>query len=271
MCCFAQAVLNVKQTRIFARLSGTGTQLLAYQMEYESEKPNAMILPLPVKLPAREDSVRFVDLSQYEEFFEDLSSAFPYQRSRNIGCSSAGFDELAAGSVLMVHKVGSFIASFVPTIDDFDRLDKQFVIPKETWQQIPEYENYGFAVFQLNELSGKPHPMAFEFESRSDRVFFPTVHISRWPSAYPRTFRSHAVPAARGVRQHCRRLHQPRRARSCNRSGPFQGRCPVVLRHRSCKGAAGPRFIDSSSGPDRQPGKQRRGVSNQRQSEHSQI
>ncbi|MEM7477510.1 MAG: hypothetical protein AAF483_21195, partial [Planctomycetota bacterium] len=38
--------------------------------------------------------------------------------------------------------------------------------------------DYSFAVFQLKELQGKPHPMAFEFETRhGDEIFFPTVHI----------------------------------------------------------------------------------------------
>jgi hypothetical protein len=79
---------------------------------------------------------------------------------------------------LKVHEVGNFVASFVPSQSDFDRLDPQFVIPKESWSKIPEYEDYGFAVFQLKELKGKPHPMALEFQTRwSDRLFFPTVHI----------------------------------------------------------------------------------------------
>jgi hypothetical protein len=70
------------------------------------------------------------------------------------------------------------VASFVPSVQDFDRLDPQFVIPQESWDQIPEYSDYGFAVFQLKSLAGKPHPIAFEFETRiPDRIFFPTVHI----------------------------------------------------------------------------------------------
>lgn len=78
--------------------------------------------------------------------------------------------------------MGEFVASFVPSISDFDRLDKQFRIPAESWDKIPVYSDYGFAVFQLKSLAGKPHPMAFKFKSRLsvDRpgsIFFPTVHI----------------------------------------------------------------------------------------------
>src|SRR5690606_16069404 len=79
---------------------------------------------------------------------------------------------------LAVHEVGDFVASFVPTLADFRRLDPQFVIPQESWDKIPEYSDYGFAVFQLKSLVGNPHPMAFEFTTRwPDRIFFPTVHI----------------------------------------------------------------------------------------------
>lgn len=176
MCCFARAIQSVTDTMIFARINGNGGQYLAYQMKYKSAEPNAMILPLPVALPAAEDDVRFIDLSEYDDIFEDLSSAFPYVPPRQLGCAMLP-TAAVANDALLVHKVGNFIASFVPTMDDFSRLDEQFVIPTETWQKIPHYRDYGFAVFQLKELAGKPHPMAFEFKTRLNDIFFPTVHI----------------------------------------------------------------------------------------------
>ena len=177
MCCFAQAILHVADTQIFSRPTDRNTQYLAYQMKYESAEPNAMILPLPVATPAREDSVRFIDMSDYDDFFKDLSKAFPYIQPKGLLLSARVDSARAPAANLVVHEVGNFIASFVPTVDDFDRLDPQFVIPKQTWEKIPAYADYGFAVFQLKELVGKPHPMAFEFESRTREVFFPTVHI----------------------------------------------------------------------------------------------
>ena len=175
MCCFAQTILRVFDTFIFARLTGNESQYLVYEMKYESETPNAMILPIPVQVPTVESSVKFIDLSNYEMFFPDMAKAFPFIPQRGIGC---GIDAVsAAKGNIEVHEVGNFVASFVPTIDDFARLDPRFSIPKETWSLIPEYVDYGFVVFQLAELSGKPHPMAFEFKTRSDELFFPTVHI----------------------------------------------------------------------------------------------
>ena len=125
MCIFTQPVISVNNTQIFARLSGTGTQLLAYQMKYESASDNAMILPLPVKQPANESSLRFIDLKNYDLLFEDLDAGFPYhQPPSGIGCSAT--KDAVSADALNVFEVGNYIASFVPSISDFERLDPQF-------------------------------------------------------------------------------------------------------------------------------------------------
>jgi hypothetical protein len=178
MCCFSGPVYDVGNTNIFGRLTEQGTQFLVYQMYYAAGQPVAMILPLPVALPAKEGMVKFINLEGYPQFFTDMSVLFepPIQtRSKSLGMAPAS-------AMLAVEEVGDFVASFVPTLDDFDRLDKRFVLPRNVWNQLPQYKDYGFAVFQLNETLAKetrtPHPMAFEFPTRlNDQVFFPTVHI----------------------------------------------------------------------------------------------
>ena len=175
MCCFSQPVISVNNTQVFARPSGKGTQFLAYQMNYESRGENAMILPLPVRQPANETTLNFIDLSHYDGFFDDLADGFPFHSPTSIGCS-AHFDPVSSQN-LEVFEVGNYIASFVPTMSDFHRLDSKFRLPNEIWASIPGYTNFGFAVFQLAAGSLKPHPMAFEFQSASDDLFFPTVHI----------------------------------------------------------------------------------------------
>ena len=176
MCIFTQPVISVNNTQIFARLSGNGTQYLAYQMNYESADQNAMILPLPVKRPLGDESLRFIDLEAYDNFFDDLAEGFPYSPpSPGIGCSVSSDKKKSVD--LKVFEVGNYIASFVPTIDDFDRLDSKFKLPNEIWKRIPGYDKFGFAVFQLAAGSLKPHPMAFEFQSADDNLFFPTIHI----------------------------------------------------------------------------------------------
>jgi len=175
MCIFSQPIVSVNNTQIFARATSNDTQFLVYQMNYQSNDDNAMILPIPVRQPARDQSLRFIDLRHYETFFDDLDDGFPYSAPRSIGCSADYRVESAAA--LEVFEVGNYIASFVPSLTDFSRLDARFTLPGETWAQIPKYVNYGFAVFQLASGSLKPHPMAFEFEGASESIFFPTLHI----------------------------------------------------------------------------------------------
>jgi hypothetical protein len=83
---------------------------------------------------------------------------------------------------LKVVEVGNFIASFVPSIADFARLDEQFRLPTKVWDKLPQYKDWGFTVFQLKKSETgevlKAHPMAFEFPRADKRqLFFPTVHI----------------------------------------------------------------------------------------------
>lgn len=179
MCCFSTKT-EVRGTSIFARFVRPGTQVLVYQMRFAAERPTAMILPLPVALPAKEDSVRFKSLKEYPGFFTDLAAGFPALPSSGLMRSKSAPEShaVAAAAPLAVHDVGDFVATFVPSVKDFGRVDARFVIPKDVWDRIPAYADYGFAVFQLKELSGSPHPIALELDTRSpDKLFFPTVHI----------------------------------------------------------------------------------------------
>src|SRR5262245_35443864 len=148
MCCFTTKT-EVHGTRIFARMNGPNTQVLAYQMEFAAKEPTAMILPLPVALPAGESSVRWISLKEYGGFFNDLGKGFPELEPPGQMSRSKSAVAVAAAPTLAVHDVGDFEASFVPSIADFSRLDPRFVLPKDVWNAIPEYKDYGFAVFQL--------------------------------------------------------------------------------------------------------------------------
>lgn len=183
MCCFSRPVRHVARTRIFARtLPDSGQQLLAYSMSVEVPEELAMILPLPVALPAAEDAVQFVDLSAYPDFFDDLEHAFPAE-FQAAGLSRA-ISAAPAARALKVHDVGDFEASFVPQQADFRRLDPRFVIDPSIWRQLPELDDWGFAVFKLKprlRRSGNSeltiHPMVFKFPSRKpEALFFPTLH-----------------------------------------------------------------------------------------------
>ena len=213
MCCFSKPIAHVSATSILARATGQGRQVLAYEMRLavapsagaglgrrlldlalraaggRPARPDvglgaeasevAMILPLPVPVGAADDALRFIDLSGYPNFFSDLRRGFPMEFQ---ALTRGGpVPQPAAKAVLKVEKVGSFEASFVPTVADFARLDARFRLPSEVWDALPEYADFGFAVFKLADLGreARPvHPMAFEFPRRDPRaLFFPTVHV----------------------------------------------------------------------------------------------
>ena len=179
MCCFSGKVDVVADTNIFARASKDGGQFVVYSMRFGSADDLAMILPIPTPKGSAEDAVKFINLEKYESFFDDLRSGFPVPRSKSETKDvpkAAGLDK-----PLAVVEVGKFVASFVPQIKDFARLDKQFRLPDGVWEKLPLYKDFGFAVFKLKKPEKgvqKVHPMAFEFPRAEKRVlFFPTVHI----------------------------------------------------------------------------------------------
>lgn len=179
--------LSVHHTDIFARHTGPGLQVLAYRLSISAHSEAAMILPLPVAPGSGENAVRFIDLSGFRDFFQRLADVCePEFLIASLG--STDFEEAVdeALSPLEVHEVGDFVASFVPSLADFDRLDRRFRLSPEVWSKLPEYADYGFAVFQLKvklsaadqQVQNDVQPMALEFPTRdSQRLFYPTVHV----------------------------------------------------------------------------------------------
>jgi hypothetical protein len=176
MCLFSRNVRFVGATRIFARREGA-RQFLAYAMNVEMDEALAMVLPLPVPPFAREDAVEFVDLQGYANFFDDVARAFP------VAIAGAYIQSLSREPVpraLVVHDVGDFVASFVPRRKDFARLDPRFRLDDGVFDRLPQYADWGFAVFQLKPTKHRQnvHPMAFSFPMHEERsLFFPTVHV----------------------------------------------------------------------------------------------
>ncbi len=181
MCCFSGPVSNVAHTRIFARwLPGSKPvrQALAYQMEFSADSDVAMILPIPVAPGTAEDAVKFLDLEKEPKFFDRLQELFPVPKVKYaVPPPTDAADETPRK--LVVVKVGSFEASFVPSLADFSRLDARFRLSDKVWKQLPQYGTWGFAVFKLSKDSTTVHPMAFSFPNAEPTkgLFFPTVHI----------------------------------------------------------------------------------------------
>lgn len=189
MCCFSvhsraslrarlfPPKVHVSKTNILARMIRPGVQALAYGMDLETSAELAMILPLPVVPGSGEDAVRFVSLEAHPRMFDELDELF------DVLPPALGFRGRAAAAVapqpkLVVHEVGAFVASYVPTRADFGRLDERFRLPEVLFDAVPAYDDHGFAVFQLAPGKVRVHPMALTFPTRvPERLFFPTVHL----------------------------------------------------------------------------------------------
>lgn len=174
MCCFSGPVSKVEGTSIFARMMASGRQLLVYELSLTADREVAMVLPLPVAPGSGEAAVRFLDLKAVPDLFERLEGLFAPPMMRSFAAMEMSLEPLR------VHTVGDFVASFVPSLADFSRLDARFRMPAGTLDRVPGYADWGFAVFQLAAPGGsaKIHPMAFELVTRDpDRLFFPTLHV----------------------------------------------------------------------------------------------
>lgn len=176
MCCFSRPIDSVHTTRIFARSQPDGRQFIVYSMSISAKEDVAMVLPIPVVPGSGEKAVQFIALDKYPTIFSDMAKGFPVARSAAV--QSFRVAKPTAAPKLEVQSVGSFDASYVPTAADFSRLDERFRLPEGTWEKLPGYKGFGFAVFKLRQGNHTVHPMAFSFPSATpERLFFPTLHI----------------------------------------------------------------------------------------------
>jgi hypothetical protein len=140
-----------------------------------------MVLPVPVRAEAREDAVRFVDLSHLPAFFDRLETAVaPLSLGLEGAPPTLGARSPYRAAPLVVHTVGRFEASFVPTKYDFRRLDPRFRLSEAVIDTLGDRSGYGFVVVKLAKTHDvtRVHPVGFTFPTRDPaRVFFPTVHV----------------------------------------------------------------------------------------------
>ena len=150
--------LNISKTNIFARHTRPGCQLIIYSMSIASKSRAAMILPLPVVSGSGEDALQFVDLSGYPDLFDDMDAVClpEFQMASMAGIDD--FDTLdleeAETTVLSVHEVGDYEASYVPTMADFSRIDPCFHLPDDI--PCPPQEGRISATRHRRRCSGSP-------------------------------------------------------------------------------------------------------------------
>lgn len=172
MAIFSGSISRTANTRIFARTTNDNKQYLALQLDYAADSDVALIVPLPTPPDTAPDAVRFIDLAHYPEFFVDLANGFPIARS----VPTPGSVE--DGAYVPLPRTTHDEISFIPSRAGLANLAEAYRIPDAALAELPEYHDYGFAVFKLHPDAQSMPPIAVEFPTRSAQLlYFPTLSI----------------------------------------------------------------------------------------------
>jgi hypothetical protein len=173
MCIISSSVNKVSDTKILIAVNEqTDRQLVVYSNKIDNNSSkNAMILPVPIP-----DSIKFINLSNYKNIFEDCEKSF-YNATRSLSVPSS----LSFGSrnMLEVFSVGSYNVSLAKSLDDLKKVNTNVFNLTEGCEKLlsADYsdEIWGFIICQLNEGLEKYHPFAYSHQLM-DTVFIPTKH-----------------------------------------------------------------------------------------------
>ncbi len=190
MCIITAQVDKVSGTNIFVCALDGGRQVVVYSNTVvTSVQNNTMVLPIP-----NPDSVKFINLKDYEGFFTDCAASFSTPRDHNYGMRSALCSISPKESSLPVYDVGSYNISIVPTVSEFNRLNPYYFtidpyIP-ETLEK--KYDSsFGYLVCKLRRGQHSYHPLAYSHQIHKDRLLFvPTYHIHP-DGTYPQSHDDH--------------------------------------------------------------------------------
>lgn len=173
MCLISTEVNRVSNTKIFCAPSVDKTrQLIIYSNEVDNiNSGNAMILPVP--LP---ETLKFHDLSEYKDFFDDCDRCFPNQE-KNFSFSNRSINK---AENLQVFKVGSYMVSVAKNLSQLDQVNgKVFNLSNGLKQVLSTYyyQNYwGFIICKLITGSSNYHPLAYSHKIIQNKIYIPTRH-----------------------------------------------------------------------------------------------
>ncbi len=167
MAVFAPPTQKTWDARFFARMHLV-RQVLVFQLSLKAES-TAVLLPLPTASLSQQ-AARFIDLSGYPSFFEDLDQLVhkpePHQAAEGL-----------VEAPQPAPAVRPERARFVPSVRDLKKVDPHFSLLQSLWAARPVYKDYGFAIIWVRARGpGRLGPIALEFQTRStDALYFPGV------------------------------------------------------------------------------------------------
>lgn len=183
MCIIAGEVRQVSNTNILVapmktkNAQGGDRQLTVYCNSVTTKNRGAMILPFPARQVLGDETAgcEFFDLSNYTHLFHDLKDlCWPaYFTSQ----SSMTFSNSATPQ-LKVYDVGSYKASIVPHVRDFQRLNQLYRISPALihFMQNQYPQHFSFVVCQLD-VNKTYHPFGYIHDMLpNNQMFIPTMH-----------------------------------------------------------------------------------------------
>lgn len=139
-------ILKVSKTKILVGLNYNKTkQIIIYSNFIDNlSESNAMILPVP--LP---ETVEFINLSKYENLFEDCEKCF-YNNTRSTRkCDSS------SNNILEIFNVGSYKVSLAKNLKEINNVNSNiFKLSKGLKKILEKYyyqEYWGFIICKLDE------------------------------------------------------------------------------------------------------------------------
>lgn len=178
MCIITSTVDSISKTKIYVSADETNRrQITIYSNEVGTQVENAMILPVP-----HPTTVKFLNFNHYKDVFGDLRSCF----SNRYLYSRASLSHTRGVDTLPVYSVGSYNASIVETLNDFERLDTvTFDLAYgllEFLERKYRSTGFGFIVCQLKPANRTYHPFAYTHHQHPNgRLFVPTMHYHVHP------------------------------------------------------------------------------------------
>lgn len=169
---------NVKKTRILVAPIDSFWQFTMYGNEVSFQSPQsfaAMILPVPSGADPE-----LIDLSRVSDCLDVLSRYLIPPSLSAASFSITNSSKSRSDSYLEVTEVGSYLASVVPTLSDFHRIDPSvFVLDPTVFQVLSQYypTDFQFVVCMLQQHKAY-HPLGILHRRLPDsRLFLPTLHF----------------------------------------------------------------------------------------------
>lgn len=177
MCIISDYVENVANTKILVAVNPEKTrQFTCYSnVVNNSTDGNAMILPVPYP-----NSVKFHDLSDYKNIFDDCKNCFtsPQPKSRGMTLSTNSWN--MSDGVLEVFNVGSYQVSLGMSLADLDRVNGSVfrLSPGcgELLKKDYSHPSFGFIICKLSKGEEEYHPLGYSHEIFGNNIFIPTKH-----------------------------------------------------------------------------------------------